>query len=103
MSGSMTQSPPVVGARPGLCARLGLIIAIGLIWTHNSTHGMAGTSGSGDGPVDCPICGLPGGDRGDGTYVCANNHVFTAEEAEAVQAETVQAEEAEAEAANREG
>ena len=99
MSGSMAPSSPVTSARRGLCLRLTLIIAIGLIWTHGFTHGMPGTSGSGDGPVDCPICGLPGGDRRDGTYVCENNHVFTAEQAEAMKAAAA----AQAESAKSEG
>ena len=97
MSGSMAPSPPVTGARPGLRLSLALIIVIGMICTHSFTHGMAGTPDSGGGPVDCPICGMPGGDRGDGTYVCENNHVFTAEEAEAMKAEAEEAESAKSE------
>lgn len=92
MSGSMAPSLPVTGVTRGLCLRLGLVIAIGLIWTHNSIHGLPGTPGSGNGPIDCPICGSPGGDRGDETYVCENNHVFTSEQAEAMKAESSKSE-----------
>ena len=98
MSGSMAPGPPVAGGRLGLCLRLGLVIAIGLVWNH-VPHGMPGTPDPGDGPTDCPICGLPGGDRGDGTYVCEKNHVFTAEQAELAKAEAAKANAAQTEAA----
>jgi hypothetical protein len=99
MSGSMAPSPPVTDGRLGLCLRLGLVIAVGLIWTHGPTHGLAGTPDPGDGGVRCPICRSPGGERGDGKYSCTKRHVFTEAEAEAAKAAAVQADTAEAEVA----
>ena len=101
MSGSMAPSPPVAGGRLGLCLRLGLVLAISLVWNH-VPHGMPGTPALGDGPLDCPICGLPGGKRPDGKYVCEKGHVFTAEQAELPKADAAKAETAKADAAQAE-
>lgn len=87
----MAPSPPATDGRLGLCLRLGLVIAISLIWTHGPIHGLAGTPEPGDGQVRCPKCRLPGGERDDGMYACIKGHVFTEEEAEAAKADAVQA------------
>jgi hypothetical protein len=81
MSGSMAPDPPVTATSRGFRWRLGLIIAIGLIWTYHATHGMPGPAGEGSGPVTCPECGEPGGDLENRFYVCKNSHVFPAAQA----------------------
>jgi len=101
MSGSMAPSPPVTDGRLGLCLRLGLVIAIGLIWTHGPTHGLAGTERPGKG-VRCPRCGLRGGKRPDGKYSCLNRHVFINEEPVATPADAAQPEATPASAAQPE-
>lgn len=61
-------------------------MAIGLIWVHGSTRGMAGTP-NGDGEqVRCPYCdepalSLPGGLYKCNNDKCDNEDVFTEEEA----------------------
>jgi hypothetical protein len=81
MSGSMAPSPPVTGGRLGLCFRLGLVIAVGSIWVHSAPQGMPGVPRRVGGRMRCPICGLPGRDRGDGLYACKDGDVFTKKEA----------------------
>lgn len=98
MSGSMAPGPPVTGGRLGLCLRLGLVIAIGSIWVHSAPQGMPGTRRPGGGTLDCPICGSLSGKRPDGKYVCENNHVLTAKQAELAKAEAAEADAAQNEA-----
>jgi hypothetical protein len=72
----MTPDPQVTGARRGLRLRFGLVMAIGLIWTVSSSHGLPGEPRRDNGgPVFCE-CGLPAGILPDGRYACDRGHVI---------------------------
>ena len=75
MSGSMAPGSPVTSARRGLLLRFGLVIAIGLIWTVSSSHGLPGERGRDSGEAVFCECGKPAGILQDGRYACEDGHV----------------------------
>jgi hypothetical protein len=87
MSASKALDPPATGTRRRPRLPFALVMAIGLIWFHGVTRGAPGPPLPGNEPVDCPDCGKPGDDRGDGSYACEGGHVFTEEEARAAKKE----------------
>jgi hypothetical protein len=83
MSGSIAPDPPAREVTLGGYLRLGLIIAIGFIWTTEGARGLAGTRGRGSGePLYCPDCGALGRKLGGALYKCTGpeEHVFNAAE-----------------------
>jgi hypothetical protein len=84
MSGSTASDPPGRAERRGGYLCFGLLIVIGLVQSHNSPHGLAGTPNPGSGEtLYCPHCEPPepGNKIPGGFYRCKNKHLFTSAQA----------------------